>query len=115
VRPYDVAVRPGPSRDSVVPSAPLLVAFPPCLPFFLPHPAPTEIYTLSLHDALPILSPLVSTNKSSPAPRRAAWATRSAACCASCPVAVTRRSRSPRRARVLLAASTVPLPTASLK
>src|SRR5438552_13081646 len=22
--------------------------------FFIPHPAPTEIYTLSLHDALPI-------------------------------------------------------------
>src|SRR5699024_12417242 len=27
---------------------------PPCLFVFLPHPAPTAIYTLSLHDALPI-------------------------------------------------------------
>src|SRR5438034_9110188 len=26
--------------------------------FFFNHPAPTEIYTLSLHDALPILFPL---------------------------------------------------------
>src|SRR5439155_26135012 len=25
-----------------------------CIFFFFPHPAPSEIYTLSLHDALPI-------------------------------------------------------------
>src|SRR5690348_17608996 len=29
--------------------------------FFFTHPAPTEIYTLSLHDALPICWPTIST------------------------------------------------------
>src|SRR5690606_41284590 len=41
------------------PSPPLARSLPCSLPhsvcFFFPAPAPTEIYTLSLHDALPIL------------------------------------------------------------
>src|SRR5206468_10611018 len=41
--------------------------------FFFNAPAPTEIYTLSLHDALPISRPLRSAGRSRPcasAPRR---------------------------------------------
>src|SRR5207253_9709725 len=36
--------------------APRSSAVPPSQSFFFPPPAPTEIYTLSLHDALPILT-----------------------------------------------------------
>src|SRR5438477_12829568 len=48
------------------------VASLPCSPFsffFFNHPAPTEIYTLSLHDALPISPP---RRTGSPPPRRRA-------------------------------------------
>src|SRR5699024_12633185 len=34
--------------------------------FFLTHPAPTAIYTLSLHDALPIYIPSTKLDASSP-------------------------------------------------
>ena len=37
---------------------------------FFNDPAPTEIYTLPLHDALPISSPAPSTSSSAPASRR---------------------------------------------
>src|SRR5437763_16642053 len=53
----------------LVTTIPLLLLF----FFFFNHPAPTEIYTLSLHDALPILSRCWSTSCPS-----AAWCRRSA-------------------------------------
>src|SRR5438045_8839445 len=50
--------------------------------FFFNDPAPTEIYTLSLHDALPILS-MISCSNSELTTSRISWRF-SATCCACC-------------------------------
>src|SRR5437870_10088736 len=58
----------------------MLFAFPPFLSFFFFNdPATTEIYTLSLHDALPISGPVEDRGRPDGAAARAAGAGRAAA------------------------------------